>query len=489
MLRGLIEPGKGLKQRALRSAIWVSLLRASARGLSIVQTIVLARLLAPKDFGLYGIALLVLNTLDAFTQAGIEGALIQKEGDVRAYLDTAWTINVLRGAALALLMVLLAPLASSFFSEPRVDNVLVALAIVPFLSGLRNIGIVYFQKDLDFRKQFVLEVATAILAFVGTVVAAFTLRNVWALVVAAALYHGLGAIASFLVHPYRPKPQIQLDRARTLFDFGRWIFGTKILKLFIMQGDDAYIGRVLSATALGFYQVAYKMSEMPMDEVGKVVSSVTFPAFSKLHDRISELRTAYFRSLQLNSIITIPAAAGMIVLSRQIVLVLLGDKWQGITPVVQVLVVLGVLKHMGNFAALYKGVGRPDLSFYESIIRLSTMIAAIYPLTRLYGIVGTAESVLVATAIARLWTTSRIVRLLDTGYTKFVQVLLVPSLASLAMAGALALLSPLIDGSTVLGLATLVFVGVAIYLGAGAVLDVTTGGTVRMNIVDAIASL
>jgi lipopolysaccharide exporter len=333
-----------------------------------------------------------------------------------------------------------------------------------------------------------LEVATAILAFAGTVIAAFTLRNVWALVVAAALYHGLGAIASFLVHPYRPRPQIQPDRARTLFDFGRWIFGTKILKLFIMQGDDAYIGRVLSATALGFYQVAYKMSEMPMDEVGKVVSSVTFPAFSKLHERTSQLRTAYFRSLQLNSVIAIPAAAGLFVLSDQVVHVLLGTKWVEVVPAIRVLVMLGVFKHVGNFGTLFKSVGRPDLGFYESILRLAAMIVTIYPLTMAYGIVGTGTSVLAATVFARLWTTGKAKGLLQTSYGRFVQTLFVPTTAAITMAIGIGTLASRVDLYKPVGLGIGVISGIVLYVGVAIVIDELRGGDVRSNISDAIRS-
>jgi len=111
----LFEPGDTLSQRVVRGGFWVFALRITNRLFQLIRTIVLARVLAPSDFGLMGIALLAISALQTFTQTGFQAALIQKKGDIRDYLDTAWAISALRGLALFAVLSLAAPYIALFF--------------------------------------------------------------------------------------------------------------------------------------------------------------------------------------------------------------------------------------------------------------------------------------------------------------------------------------------------------------------------------------
>jgi len=115
----LKHPGESLSQRVVHAGFWAFVLRIISRLFGLARTIVLARLLAPNDFGLYGIALLSLSALETFSRTGFEQALIQKKEDIKPYLDTAWTVQVIRGFVLASILVLGAPLVGAFFGEPR----------------------------------------------------------------------------------------------------------------------------------------------------------------------------------------------------------------------------------------------------------------------------------------------------------------------------------------------------------------------------------
>jgi O-antigen/teichoic acid export membrane protein len=114
-------------------------------------------LLAPHDFGLFGIAMLAIATLEAFTQTGFEAALVQKKENVKSYLDTAWTISAIRGAVLFFILFFFAPLMANFFYSPQATTIIRVIALSAFLSGFRNIGMVFFQKELEFDKQFLFE--------------------------------------------------------------------------------------------------------------------------------------------------------------------------------------------------------------------------------------------------------------------------------------------------------------------------------------------
>jgi O-antigen/teichoic acid export membrane protein len=135
--------------------------------------------------------------------------------------------------------------------------------------------------------------------FIVAVVAAIVLRSVWALVLGLLAEKVVSIIVSYLIHPYRPHLSKDIEKAKELFGFGRWILGSSILAFVGKHIDDIFVGRVLSAMALGFYQMAYRISNMLETEITQVISSVAFPAYAKIQDQQTRLQKAYFRIMRL----------------------------------------------------------------------------------------------------------------------------------------------------------------------------------------------
>ncbi|MBW2000976.1 MAG: oligosaccharide flippase family protein, partial [Deltaproteobacteria bacterium] len=154
-----VEP---LSKKVIRGGIWVFALRFTNRGLGFVRTIILARLLAPSDFGLLGIAMLAIAALETFSQTGFQAALIQKKENVESYLDTAWTVSAVRGIMLFFILFFCAPIVAQFFKSPQATLVIKVIAISTLISGFRNIGILFFQKELEFNKQFIYELSATL---------------------------------------------------------------------------------------------------------------------------------------------------------------------------------------------------------------------------------------------------------------------------------------------------------------------------------------
>src|SRR5687768_722315 len=180
--RWLLSADGLLRERILRAAFWLFLGNAFARVAGFIKLAVLARLLAPGDFGLMGVALVVLRWVDYFTQTGFRDALIQKPGDVRPYLDTAWTVQVLRGTAVSAVLFAAAPLAAWFFENEQAAPVVRAVSVTIFLAGLINPAVVLFRKNLDFQRDVVWRLGGSVPGLVVGVIAALAWRNVWALV-------------------------------------------------------------------------------------------------------------------------------------------------------------------------------------------------------------------------------------------------------------------------------------------------------------------
>ena len=395
-LRVLVRPGSGLSQRVAYAGFWALALRGTLHGFSTGRTVVLARLLAPGDFGLMGLALLVLGLLETFTQTGFRAALIQRQGDIRPYLDTAWTVEALRGLALAGALVLAAPLVASFFAAPEAVPIVRVMAVVALLGGLRNIGVVAFDRELEFRKRFLYQMVRAV-AEVGVGIGmALALRSAWALVYGALAGVAAEVAASYLLHPYRPRPRLAWGRVGELYRFGRWVLLSNGLFFLASRGDSAAIGKVLGPVALGVYEMGRRIAELTTREVSTVVSAVTFPAYARVQDDVVRLRRAYFLTVEAVSCVTFPVAAVLLVLAGPLTRVVLGESWLAVASVLPALVAAGSVRALAaTGGALYAGTGQPRLDFQMSLVRTALMLALILPLMRLLGVAGAALAVLV----------------------------------------------------------------------------------------------
>ena len=172
-----MEPGKTLSERVVKGGFWVFSLRITQQVFSLIRLIILARILSPNDFGLMGIALLVMATLDTFSQTGFQQALIQKKKDIKSYLDSAWTVLILRGFVLFTILYFIAPYAAIFFKAPEAKPIIQVIGFSVLLQAFTNIGVIYFQKELEFNKQFIYQLAGTLADFIVAVSAVLILRS------------------------------------------------------------------------------------------------------------------------------------------------------------------------------------------------------------------------------------------------------------------------------------------------------------------------
>ena len=275
-----------LSSKVAKGGFWLLILRMSDNAIGLLKLIIIARLLAPNDFGLLGIAFLIIATLDTFSQTGLDTALIQMKDDIKEYLNTVWSISIIRGFILYGILFISAPYVAVFFKSPESTTIIRVVGITILLRSFTNIGTIYFQKELEFNKHFTCRLSSTIINFIVSIIAVFMLKSVWALVFGQLADCITGVVASYLLHHYRPHFHLDLDKAKKLFEFGKWVFGSSILVFLFTQGDDFFVGGLLGATALGFYQMAYRISSMPTTEISHIISKVTFPAYSKIQDNL-----------------------------------------------------------------------------------------------------------------------------------------------------------------------------------------------------------
>jgi len=478
-----------LRTRVVRGGFWVFALRIIDRVFGLARTIVLARLLAPEDFGLFGIALLAMSALETFSQTGFNTALIQKKGDTKPYLDTAWTIQAIRGIILGLIAFTIAPYVAVFFDVPAAKPILQVIGLSVIMQGFSNIGIIYFQKELEFHKTFVLSLSGT-LADIGVAIpAAFLLRNVWALVFGLLAAAIVRLIVGYVIHPYRPRLRFNKQQFKELFGFGKWILGSSIIIFLLHQGDDALVGKVLGVTALGFYQLAYRLSNMPATEITHVISKVTFPAYSKLQDDLPRSREAYLKVLQITAFLSFPIAGLIFVLAPDFTRIFLGQKWMPMVPAMQALCIFGVTRSInGTMGSFFQSIGKPRINTITSGIQLIIMGIIIYPLAMRWGILGVCVAVIVPNCFALVHLGRKLIYAINCGLKDVTRLLFFPIMGTIA----LSLVIRAIQIEAGEGLSRFfisILLGIGTYLGTMYMIDRTSNYNLRNNMIWALKAI
>jgi O-antigen/teichoic acid export membrane protein len=404
---------ESLSSRVISSGFWSLGGNWIARGLGVIKMIILARLLSPLEFGILGLAILSINILNVFSETGIESALIQKNKIGRAELDTAWTISLIRGLVLFCILFMSAGWFASYFDNSTLEPVLKLMAVVFILGGFVNIGLVFFQKELAFKKKVSLDLVSDIAGAIATILLAFWLRNVWALVLGTIVWTIVKCLGSYYMHSYRPKLFWDWSLAKSLLNFGKHIFWISIVTFIVTSGDDALVGKLLGLTALGFYTMAYNIANVPVSSLAGIIGKISFPAYSILQKEPARLSEAFRKVIEAALFILLPLTVLIILLAKDFTLIFLGEKWLPMVPVLKILALLGFFRGLTNiFSPIQLAVNRPDIQSKNKTIELILLLLFIYPFTVKWGLVGTAwavTAVYVVSAIINAISTAKII--------------------------------------------------------------------------------
>lgn len=332
------------------------------------------------------------------------------------------------------LFFVVAPWAGNFFNNDAVIPFARALALVFLISGFENIAIILFHKELQFFRMTVYSVSGFFVQIAAVIISAFILRNAWALVIGLIAGRTAFLILSFWVHPYRPKLTFDFSGATRLFKFGRWIALTGVTGFLVSQGDSAIVGRLLDATSLGFYNIAFGLGMLPAVELARSFSSVLFPLYSKFQGDLRRLRVNFIRVSRVIFAVSIPASVGLFILAPEIVRFVYGEKWLPVVPVLYFLIFLGISRAFEYLVnPLFLGIGKPKIQMYVLVVQFLVIFSLIVPLTKGMGMEGTAVAVLIGSVVAALIYFYRLKRDVQIGFRTMGKILGLPVLSSLLM--------------------------------------------------------
>ena len=457
--------------RSIRGGFWVFAAQIIGKGFGIVRLIFLARLLVPEDFGIMGIAMLTITTLEIFSKTGFEAALIQKKNNIKPFLNAAWTILVVRGFIIFLILFFSAPLVAIFFNSPSVGSIIRVLGVYALIKAFTNIGVIYFERELKFKKQFYFQLSGTLVDMIVSIVLSILLRNVWALVFGLLAGQMTLLCVSYIIHPFRPKFSFNLKQIKELFGFGKWILGSSILGFIVRQGDDIVVGKMLSAATLGFYQMAFRLSNLPTTEITHVISRVTFTAYSKIQDNVSRLRNAVSRTLRLVSVISVPMGGGMFILASEMTRVFLGEKWLPMVPAFELLCFIGVLRSItANFGSILNSQGRPDIQTRAGLLNTVILALSIYHLVKHFGMIGAVYSRML-TLLSQFYVWPYVLRILQMSLKEMLKTFSLPFISTLLMVFSISMAKNVFYRLNLLNLLSLLGVGLLVYFPVLFILD------------------
>lgn len=317
-------------------------MRWTDRLIGLISTLILARLLAPEDFGIIAMASLVIGLLGVLLDLGVNVALIQNPQATQAHYDTAWTLRLIQSGITAALIFLGAPLAGEYFGDARVIPVIQALSASIVIAGLENIGVIQFQKHmqfgLDFRFMFVKRIA----GFVATMLAAWAMQSYWALVVGTFVGRTLGTLISYRMHAMRP--HLSFEKLREIFSVSQWLLIQSSGQYLDANLHKILVGRRADSAVLGGYTLADEISAMPSTELLAPINRALFPAFVAARENLAELKRLFLLAQGVQTLVGIPAGVGLAMVASEAVAVLLGEKWMPAVPFVQVLALVGAIQ-------------------------------------------------------------------------------------------------------------------------------------------------
>jgi len=428
------------KRQVASGFFWVTLAQLAGRGLSFVTILILAKLLAPSMFGLVGMAGLAIAALQLLQDAGFDAALIQRRDRIDEASYTAFFVTVASGLGIYLVAFLAAPLVGVFFREPAVVPILRTLALIIPISSFARVPYALLSRDLNFRRKITPELLANIIGSSLAIALALSGVGVWSLVWGQLTRSALATIFIWFVTAWRPRLEFNPALAREIFGYGKHIMSSQGLIFLITNVDNAFVGRYAGQTALGYYQFAYNLSNMPATQITSVANHVMFPAFSKLAgEDASQVRARYYlTTLRYISWITIPIAVATILFAREFIVGLYGVTWAPVIVPLQWLAVYGLIRSLAaNMGSIFRGLGKPQWLTYIAVWRLITMVLLLYPAIVWNGIVGVSILSVAVAVVDFIISVTLVGRLVVAPWRAYARMLL-PTMALALIAGFIA---------------------------------------------------
>jgi len=360
--------GKVLK-KAVSGSKKITLLEVARYATELLIITVTARILSPSDFGIVGLALVVIGITDSFSELGIKTAIIQFKDDSYHLLNTAWTLQLIRAFLLFLLLYLLAEHISVYFDNKELVSVIQLLALRPILQALINPVQSYHIRKLNYRKHATITSAAILSRIIVVIPATLLLMNYWALVIGGLSATFIKVIVSYIIDDYRPRFRFELDQVKRIINFGIWLLFSRIILILTKNLPSLVIGKISGLELLGGVKIADQIGNLLSNVFKKYSSLVLIPVMSEKNRVAGGLADAVGKTLRILLVMVIPISLGGAVVAEEVLVIFLGQKWDFAAPFLSIMFLVGGLQTIATAqVAILVATGKPELELKSRVV-------------------------------------------------------------------------------------------------------------------------
>lgn len=379
-----------LRDKTIKGSFWAIIERFGYLTLQFVSTIVLARLLLPEDFGAIGILLVFVTISEVLVDGGFSTALIQHKKIVDIDISTVFFTNLLIAFCIYFLIFISSTWIASFFNNPNLSLLLRVIELRIIIDAIGAVQFALLRREMDFKSITIIRILSIFVAVSIAIVCAIFNCGVWSLVAQHLSFSVLCVIMAWVYSPWRPKLEFSKASISKLFGYGSKLMIQQLLSEVYENIQSVLIGRHFLASDLGFYSQAKQLQQVPVKTLTNVVTTVSFPAFSKLQNDKESLKRMVKKNLSILLFINTPLMCYLAILAEPIISLLYSDKWLPSVPYFQFLCLgfgIFLIIHQCNLTVL-KSVGRSDYVLYLEIIKKILGFVLLFMGMKLWGIFG-----------------------------------------------------------------------------------------------------
>ena len=432
-------------RKNLRSGVfYTALSKYSNIAASIFLSAILARLLTPKEFGVVAIIIVFISFFNLLSSFGIGSAVVQNKTLNDEDISSIFSFSIVFGVVLALVFFFIAPLIASFYDQPVLTNLSRIMALTILFNSLQIVPNALNLKKLKFKEIGLISVVVHTSSGIVAIVLAYMGFSYYALIINSIVNALLLFGAYFYLSPIKPALVIRISSIRKIIKYSTFQFLFQFINYFGSNTDSLLIGKYFNATALGFYDKAYRLMLMPVQNLTHVITPVLHPVLSEYQNDKVVIYNAYFKIVKLLAIIGFPLSIFLHFSASEIISIVYGPQWFESIPVFKLLALtVGIQIILSSGGSICQATNRTDLLFYSGLLSTIVLLSGVaYGVFIGKSLVSIGYGILIAVSINVFQAFYLVIKIaLNQSFRLFLKALLFPMLLSLGVAVALWLIS------------------------------------------------
>ncbi len=453
-----------LRKKVVDGLSWSAAASLINQVLNAGTKIIVARLLFPEDFGVFAMALILINFLSLFTGFGFMSAMIYKKEDPEKTLGTAFILSFFFGAILFVVSFLSSGLIAAFFNHPELKLMIEVLSVCFICDSLSYIMSGSLLKNLEFKRKTIVDVVSACLYGFFVIMLAYLEFGVWSLIIGYIIQRMVVILLLLIISPQKPRFVFDKEIAKEIMHFGKYVAATSLFAWFIISIDNIVVGKMLGDESLGYYSFAFTIASLPVLSITHIFNTVFHPIYASLQDDKGRLKKAYLQSLEISLLFILPITIGLFLTAEKIVIVLLGEKWASMIIILKILSIYCIFRAVcSHISQLLEGIGMPKNASLLLLVESIILVILLIPGILLFGVVGVAFAVLFARAISMVLHIIQLNKVFSVSIKEYVGILWKSMLGVLVMAVIVSVEKAFLVNTNILNLTLIVGTGVIVY--------------------------